>query len=65
MRLHFSLVAMGERDLGSEQNHRNLRYVLYWAFLSREIPFHQEKRELVLHFYGRLGRRGKAAMTTR
>ena len=25
-RLHFSLVAMGERDLGSERNHRNLRY---------------------------------------
>ena len=28
MRLHFSLVVMGERDLGSERNHRNLRYCI-------------------------------------
>jgi len=26
LRLHFSLVAMGERDPGSERDHRNLRY---------------------------------------
>jgi len=45
--LHFSLVAMGERDPGSERDHRNLRYKLRSSRANLKI----EKGKLVEQAY--------------